>query len=128
MQVGAARLVAAGCGGKARTSMVSSADRRLVEVDTSRERGAPSVARDHLSKPFCAGPRRVEKAADPASALPARHPPLPTRHAERTASRPNHRRELNSPKTAISRGSRRARSLGGRPLMRIEEQLYHLFG
>jgi IS30 family transposase len=37
---------------KARIGMVSSADRRLAEVDASGKRGALSVARDHLPEPL----------------------------------------------------------------------------
>lgn len=61
--------------------MVSSADRGLAEVDQSGKRGAPGVARDHLSEPLRAGPRCVEKTADRALALSTCTPPFTTRHA-----------------------------------------------
>src|SRR6185369_9002961 len=128
MQIGAARLVAASCCGQARLGVVSATDRRLAEVDTSEKRGASSVARDHLSEPLCADARRLEKTADRASALTAGDPPLATCDDERQTAGPNPRCCFDQPATGVGCGPRRARPLGGRSLMRIEEQLHRHAG
>lgn len=74
-----------------------------------------------LSEPLCAGPRRLEKTADRALALPTRHPSLATCDDERQAAGPNPRCCFDQPATGVGRGPRRAWPLGRRSLMRIEE-------
>jgi len=74
LQVGDLQPVAASCCCEIEKELVARTDRGLAEADTSSKRGATRVARDHLSKPLCAGAGRAEAGADGLSAISA---PLP---------------------------------------------------